>query len=87
MKGLDPTEKAARLANYLVGFRMEILKLTHSCGVEHPHLITPDHFEILDNRFGSASLETVFGYEQAIPRPDDSARKSIQDLMAPQVVS
>ncbi|MCB1087151.1 MAG: FMN-binding glutamate synthase family protein, partial [Verrucomicrobiae bacterium] len=48
MAGLDPTLKAARLANYLVTLRMELTKLSHTCGVEHPHLVNPDHFEILD---------------------------------------
>ncbi len=81
MAGLDPTLKSARLANYLVTLRRELLKLSHSCGVEHPHLVTPDHFEILDDRFGSASLETVFGFDQAIPRPDDDDRLAISELM------
>lgn len=84
MAGLDPSMKSHRLANYLVTLRKEILKLCHSCGVEHPHLVTPDHFEILDDRFGSASIETIFGYEQAIPRPSDSERKAIAQLMQPQ---
>ncbi|MCB1230808.1 MAG: FMN-binding glutamate synthase family protein [Verrucomicrobiae bacterium] len=81
MAGLDPTSKSGRLANYLVTLRKEILKLSHSCGVEHPHLLTPDHFEIIDDRFGSASLETIFGFDQAIPRPSDEEQKAIADLM------
>ncbi len=82
MAGLDPTLKSARLANYLVTLRMELLKLSHSCGVEHPHLVTPDHFEILDDRFGSASLETVFGYEQSVPRPGSDERDRLRELMS-----
>jgi glutamate synthase domain-containing protein 2 len=82
MAGLDPTLKAARLANYLVSLRMELLKLCHTCGVEHPELITPDHFEILDDRFGSESIESVFGFDQPIPRPAPDATDRIREIMA-----
>lgn len=85
MAGLDPTLKAARLANYLVGLRMELLKLCHTCGVEHPGLITPDHFEILNDRFGSAGLEAVMGFDQPIPRPTPEVRARIRELMKPPV--
>ena len=36
MRGLDPTHKGHRLANYLVTLRKEILWLTRACGFEHP---------------------------------------------------
>lgn len=84
MAGLDPTDKSHRLANYLVALRMELLKLSYTCGVRHPHLVTPDHLDVLDNRFGASSLESVFGSESTpFPRPDDKARKAIDELMSP----
>lgn len=81
MAGLEPTLKAARLANYLVSLRMEMLKLCHTCGVEHPDLISPDHFEILDDRFGFSSVESVFGLDQPLPRPTPDAFERARVLM------
>ncbi|MGB0776133.1 MAG: glutamate synthase-related protein, partial [Akkermansiaceae bacterium] len=48
MRGLDPTLKSARLANYIVHLRHEIIKLCHAAGVAHPEDIKLDHFEMLD---------------------------------------
>ena len=63
VRGLDPTNKAARLANYMVILRKELLRLSRACGVAHPGLVTPDHLEILDGRFSSATAREIFGYE------------------------
>ena len=61
MRGLDPTLKSARMANYIVALRKELLRLSRACGVTHPALITTDCFEILDDRFGGVSVTEVFG--------------------------
>ena len=63
MRGLDPTLKAARLANYVVALRKELLRLSRACGVSHPALISTDHFEILDDRLGSTPASEIFGYD------------------------
>ena len=63
MRGLDPTLKAARCANYVVALRKELLRLSRACGVAHSGLITTDSFEILDDRFGHQSATEVFGYD------------------------
>ena len=60
MRGLDPTSKAARLANYVITLRKELIQLSHVCGVRHPTLISPDQLEILDERFGSQTVREVF---------------------------
>lgn len=62
MRGLDPTHKANRCANYLIQLRREILWLTHACGAAHPSEITLDQFEILDGQFGARTAREVFGY-------------------------
>jgi len=67
MHGLDPQLKSARMANYVVALRSEILALSRSCGVAHPALVTPEHIEIVTERYGSASLLDVFGYEPDWP--------------------
>jgi glutamate synthase domain-containing protein 2 len=63
VRGLDPTQKAARLANYVVTMRKELTRLSHACGCAHPALLTAEHMEILDGNFGSRPLSEVFGYQ------------------------
>jgi len=72
MRGLDPTHKSARLANYLMTLRKEILSLSHACGELHPTLIGLDKFEIVDG-FTVKSARDVFEYKKAwgYPRLDD----------------
>ncbi len=55
MHGLDPELKSSRAANHLVAFRAELLALAHSCGVAHPALVTPEHIEIVSERYGPRS--------------------------------
>src|SRR5918998_5104364 len=62
--GLDPTLKSERAANYIAGLRSEMLALARSCGAVHPALVSPEHFEIVSERYTTASLGEVFGYER-----------------------
>ena len=75
VRGLDPTHKAARLANYVIALRKELTRLSHACGVDHPGLLTADHMEILDGAFGSRPLREVFGYQPGweVPSEQDAA--------------
>jgi glutamate synthase domain-containing protein 2 len=61
--GLDPELKAARLANYVITLRKDLLALSRACGVRHPALISLDHVDVLDDRFGATSAREIFGYE------------------------
>lgn len=63
MRGLDPTDKSHRMANYLVTLRKEVMWLTRACGLQHPSQITLDQFEIVDSAFGTRQARDVFGYE------------------------
>ncbi len=74
VRGLDPTDKAARLANYVITLRKELTRLSHACGVGHPGLLRADHMELLDDHFGSRSLRDVFAYETGweLPREADA---------------
>ena len=67
MHGLDPELKSSRAANYIVAFRAELLALARTCGVPHPALVTPEHIEVVSERYGTASLTDVFGYEPSWP--------------------
>ncbi|MBA2664912.1 MAG: FMN-binding glutamate synthase family protein [Bradymonadaceae bacterium] len=85
MRGLDPTDKAARLANYMVTLRKEIMWLTRAAGVEHPCQVTLEHFEVLDECFGSRSAHDVFGYRG--PRHVETPESGRQLKRQPDLVS
>ncbi len=82
VRGLDPTLKAARLANYLVTLRKEVLALSRACGVPHPSLVTADHLELLDDRFGSKTIAEVFGYARGAGMPSADDDRDVRSLMS-----
>ncbi|RMH22535.1 MAG: FMN-binding glutamate synthase family protein [Acidobacteria bacterium] len=75
MHGLDPSSKAARLANYVTIMRKELLRLSRACGVAHPACVTADHMEILDDQFAGHPVRDVFGYhpDWGVPSAADCA--------------
>ena len=84
MRGLDPTSKGARLANYIITLRKEMIALSRACGVPHPAMLTADKCEILDDKFQSRSLAEIFDFKDidrwGIPHPDDC--QEIEKLMS-----
>ena len=83
MHGLDPRLKAARVANYLLTLRAETLALARSCGVSHPALVTPDHFEVVCERYGSARLADVFNYQADWPVRSPTAHQAPEESCRP----
>jgi len=69
MRGLDPTLKSARLANYIVSLRKELLRLCHACGQPHPSLVSLDQFNILAEGLQLKSATDVFGYQPEWSQP------------------
>ena len=82
IRGLDPSLKAARLANYVVTLRRELLALSRACGVPHPALMTADHLELLDSRFGSKTIAELFGYGRGFGLPSDVDADEVRRLMS-----
>ncbi len=80
-RGLDPTLKSVRLANYVCTLRHELLELAHACGVAHPSLVTADRIEILDGGLAARSLREVFDYEPSWGLPSPSRAATIESLM------
>lgn len=82
MRGLDPTHKGARLANYIVTLRKEILQLSRACGVVHPSLVTADQCEIIDENFGSVTARELFDLAESLDYglPSDEQRKTFLEL-------
>lgn len=81
MRGLDPTLKSARLGNYVVTLRKEILRLTHACGLDHPCEISGHHLEITNDTFGARSVSEVFDYEEGWGLPAKADIEAVQQLM------
>lgn len=80
-RGLDPTLKADRLANYVLTMRKELLALSRACGVPHPALITADHVELVNNRFGSDTVAGLFGYGRGFGLPSDVDVAEVRAIM------
>jgi Conserved region in glutamate synthase len=72
--GLDPTLKAARLANYLISLRRELLQLAAACGELHPSLVPLDRFELVDG-FTTKAARDVFGYNESWTQPSSRIRE------------
>jgi glutamate synthase domain-containing protein 2 len=81
MRGLDPESKSARAANYIVALRSELLRLGRACGTRHPALIDPDRVEIVGERYASAPLREVFGYEPDWPVVSPARRDEVEGLI------
>ncbi len=72
-RGVDPTDKAERLAAYLVTLRKETMWLTRAAGAAHPSLVTLDDFELLGEELDSRSARDHFRYQPGWGQPPASA--------------
>ena len=81
VRGVDPTSKAGRLANYIMTLRKDVLALSRACGVPHPALITADQLELLDDRFGSNTIAELFGYGRGFGVPSPTDCEEVRRLM------
>ncbi|MDB4957646.1 MAG: gltB 1 [Myxococcales bacterium] len=76
MRGLDPTMKSARLANYLATLRKDLVQLAHACGYSHPALVPLDSIDLVSNAMETHSAREVFGYQPGwgLPPAADALR-------------
>jgi glutamate synthase (ferredoxin) len=81
MHGLDPELKSARLANYIVTLRKELLQLSRACGVCHPALVSGDRLEILNGQYGSKTVRELFRYEEGWAIPSLGDTQQILEIM------
>lgn len=87
MHGLDPQLKSARLANYVITLRKELLQLSRACGVCHPAFVTGDHLEILDGQFGAKTIRELFHYEDGWTVPSNQDTRDIERIMQSDLAS
>ena len=64
-RGLDPTDKAVRLANYVEGLSNDLRHLASAMGVAHPSLISADQIDVRDGSNGLVSATEYLGLDPA----------------------
>ncbi len=82
MHGLDPTLKAARLANYLATLRKDLIHLAHATGCAHPALVPLDALELVEGNALSRSARAAFGYEPGWGLPPEAEARAIRAAAA-----
>jgi glutamate synthase domain-containing protein 2 len=80
--GLEPVSKGERVANYVRTLRRDLLKVSETCGVEHPALIGPTSIEVLDHLSEGRLLDAVYGYEAGWGLPSARDQAEIARIMA-----
>uniref|UniRef100_A0A5Q5BT14 Ferredoxin-dependent glutamate synthase n=2 Tax=unclassified Mycobacterium TaxID=2642494 RepID=A0A5Q5BT14_MYCSS len=81
-RGLDPEQKAHRLANYVLTLRRDLLKVSEAAGVRHPAMVGPADIEILDGDRGHRTLAEVYGYQQGWGVPGPEITRDIDEYMS-----
>ncbi len=59
-RGLDPTDKAERVANYVINMQKEVGTIAHSCGVRNPRELNRSHARIVTELGGSVPMEVFY---------------------------
>jgi len=67
-KGLDPTDKAIRVAHYVHNLRREVGVIAHSCGVESPRALGRQHARIVTELGQSEPLDRYYA-KAAVQNP------------------
>jgi len=72
MRGLDPTNKSHRLANYLSTLRKDLIHLAHATGRTHPALVPLDALDLIDSNTQTRSAREAFHYEPGWGLPPEA---------------
>ncbi len=65
-RGLDPTTKSERVANYAGTLRKDLFMILHSCGLRHPRELTREHLTMVVAPGQTRSMRELYPY------PDDA---------------
>jgi glutamate synthase domain-containing protein 2 len=74
-KGLDPTDKAVRVANYCRNLRHDVEAIAHSCGVSHPRRLRRFHVRIVGPDGISRPLNELYPSEDPADSRAEAARQ------------
>ncbi len=58
-KGLDPEDKAVKVANYCLNITKEVETIAHSCGVKSPRQLRPYHIRIMQSDGHSVPMDKI----------------------------
>ena len=72
-RGLDPTNKAERVANYARNLTHEVEMIAHSCGLAEPRLLNRSHAQIINERCVPEDL--IHFYPEPKVRPEYQAER------------
>ncbi|MDX2357891.1 FMN-binding glutamate synthase family protein [Dietzia sp. PP-33] len=81
IRGVDPTDKAARCHGYLRSLKRELIKVSGAVGVPHPSLIGPQDVELVTGTRESATLAEVYGYHHDWGLPGEADVRRITEIM------
>ena len=81
VRGLDPTDKSARVANYLISFRHDLLRLANACGEAHPAMVTGDMIALLVDGESTVPLWEKYRYEHSWRDEASDRLKAVGELM------
>ncbi len=63
--GLDPHDKAVKVANYCRNLMQEVEVIAHSCGVREPRLLRRYHLRIVSDNGRSVPMDELYPYPTA----------------------
>ena len=72
-RGLDPADKAVRVANFVKKMRYGVGLIAHSCGVRHPRELKRYHVRIVQPSGRSASLDELYPTQETLAKYRDAA--------------
>jgi len=75
VRGLDPTLKSARLANYIMTLRKELQSLSAACGHAHPALVPLEQLDVVISGTETRGAARVYGYQPGWGLPPASEAK------------
>ncbi len=81
-RGLDPTDKSARTANYVISLRHELLQLAHACGHPHPGLVGGESIDLMLEGDRTVGLLDRYGYDPRWRTTAPVRRDEIVSLMS-----
>ena len=81
MRGLDPTDKAARAANYLVALRHGLLQLANACGQPHPALVGGEAVDLLIDGGAVVPLWDKYSYDPEWRTSSKARLEAVSALM------
>jgi glutamate synthase domain-containing protein 2 len=66
-KGLNPEDKAVKVANYCLNMIKEVQTISHSCGVSRPRLMGRRHVRIVQSNGRSIPMDKLYPRPEVLP--------------------